>query len=356
MPGTPPASPYQDLPPEAFWRTGVVQQPEGLQELYAPRFALDRTTRIVTAGSCFAQHIGDYLRRRGYQVVDAEPAPPGMSADAARRLGYGIYSARYGNIYTVNQFLQLLQEAEGSFTPGDVVWEKDGRYFDALRPGIEPEGFDCPEEVLALRKGHLENVRKALHKAELVIFTLGLTEAWVHRESGTVFPTAPGTIAGHYDPARYAFKNFTQQEIVSDFRTLRNLVRNISRKVRFLVTVSPVPLTATASGQHVLVATVHSKSVLRAAAGTLCATLPDVDYFPSYEIIATPFLGKNFYDSNCRSVTERGVETVMKQFLAAHGDTGVLEQNGAISVEEVMEPDAAAEAICEEALLDAFGQ
>ena len=37
-------------------------------------------------------------------------------------------------------------------------------------------------------------------------------------------------------------------------------------KARLVLTVSPVPLAATASGSHVLPATIYSKSVLRAAA------------------------------------------------------------------------------------------
>jgi len=355
MPDTPVSSPYQDLPPEAFWRTGVVEQPEGLAKLYTPRFPLDRTMRIATAGSCFAQHIGRHLKKRGYQLSDAEPAPPGLTGPTAAHFGYGIYSARYGNIYTVRQFLQLFQESEGAFTPGEIVWERDGRYFDALRPGIEPDGFDSPEEVLALRRYHLERVREAFRKVHLVVFTLGLTEAWIHRESGTVFPTAPGTIAGQYDPARYVFKNFTQQEIVSDFVALRNRIRQISRP-KFLLTVSPVPLTATASGQHVLVATMQSKSVLRAAAATLCGMHADIDYFPSYEMIATPFLGENFYDANRRSVTERGVEKVMQVFFAAHGDVAPAPEAVPETAPEPDERDAVADAICEDVLLEAFGR
>ena len=44
-------------------------------------------------------------------------------------------------------------------------------------------------------------------------------------------------------------------------------------KLRILLTVSPVPLTATAGDDHVLLATTYSKSVLRAGRGpTLPAT------------------------------------------------------------------------------------
>ena len=62
---------------------------------------------------------------------------------------------------------------------------------------------------------------------------------------------------------------FNEQEVVRDITTSFDALRVINPDLRFLLTVSPVPLTATASGQHVLTATTYSKSVLRSAAGFL---------------------------------------------------------------------------------------
>ena len=59
-----------------------------------------------------------------------------------------MYSARYGNIYTVRQLLQLAQEVAGNWTPKNYIWEKNGRFFDALRPGIEPNGFNSRNKVI----------------------------------------------------------------------------------------------------------------------------------------------------------------------------------------------------------------
>ena len=73
--------------------------------------------------------------------------------------------------------------------------------------------------------------------------------------------------------------------------------------MKFIVTVSPVPLTATASGQHVEVATAGSKAILRAACGRLIEKFRDVDYVPSYEIITSQTARGAFYAPNLRSVT-----------------------------------------------------
>lgn len=352
------SSPYQDLPSTSFWRTGVSNQtPQTVEGLYKKKFAIAPADVIVTAGSCFAQHIARRMTGHGYSVLDVEPPPPGLNEETAKKFGYRLYSARYGNIYTCRQLLQLIQEALRQFTPADAIWEKDGRYYDALRPSVEPNGLPSPEHVKAHRDNHLRHVRDMLRKADVFVFTFGLTETWIHTESGTVYPTAPGTIAGRYDPAIHSFKNFEYDEIVSDFLRVRRLLQKRKPSMRFLVTVSPVPLTATAAPEHVLAATTYSKSVLRAAAGKLARDHADIDYFPSYEMIASPFSKGAFFEPNLRSVAPEGVDAVMRVFFSEHAPSAGASK-AARSVEKTA-ADLAAEAedvVCEEQLLEAFAR
>jgi len=343
-------SPYADLPPRAFWRTAVAgREASQTAGLYEPKFSLTPSHRILTAGSCFAQHVGRTLRGAGFDVIDEEPAPPGMPPAMAQKFGFGLYSARYGNLYTTRHLRQVLEEVTGHTRPADPVWECGGRFFDAQRPSVEPEGMETPELVALHRKHHLAAVDRALDAADVVVFTLGLTEGWIDAETGTTFPTAPETIAGRFDPARYQFVNDDYPQVLADFLAARDLIRARRPDVQFVLTVSPVPLTATMSGQHVEVATAGSKAVLRAVAGHLAATYADIDYFPSYEIITSQTAQGRFYAANRRSVTEDGVQTAMACFLAAHGAVP-LDQPVPTATPEPDEDDV----VCEEALLDAF--
>ncbi len=351
-------SPYKDVPDQGFWRSGVAEQnPLDIQNLYQRKFRIARSQTIATAGSCFAQHIARHLKQRKFKVLNYEPAPRGMSAKLAQKYQFGTYSCRFGNIYTAAQLLQLAREAFGQITPSDPVWEKEGRYFDSQRPNVEPNGFPTPDDVLRARQTHLKHVRQMLLDMDVFVFPFGLTEAWVHRESQTVFPTAPGTIAGTFDPDLYEFKNFTHSETLQAFVKFKRLLkREREKKLRYIVSVSPVPLTATMSGQHVLAASTYSKSVLRAVAGELFQTHRDVDYFPSYEIITAPQTRGVFFQANQRSVTDTGVETAMRTFLAQH-DPNPVKQDGP-------KPKAAKQApkpstddlICEEAFLEVFSK
>jgi hypothetical protein len=312
-------SPYTNLPPERFWRSGVSEShPLTVENLYLRKFAIGASDKIATAGSCFAQHVSNHLQENGFTVMDVEPPPPALSQEAAKSFGYNIYSARYGNIYTVRQLLQLARDAQSGAVDAAEIWEKDGRYYDAIRPNIEPQGFDSVEEALLLRRQHLANVKDLFAQMDVFIFTLGLSEAWVDKRSGRVYPTAPGTIAGDYDAEIHEFHNFDFNEIYDDFIEFFRLVRGSNPNFRTILTVSPVALTATASDDHVLLATTYSKSLLRSVAGALSKKYNRIDYFPSYELIASPWSRGFFYESNMRSVSPAGVAAVMRIFFDQH--------------------------------------
>lgn len=357
------SSPYSDLPPRAYWRSGLGAPVPN--DFYRPKWPIDKTTPIATAGSCFAQHIGRALRGAGFTILDSEPAPEDLPPERHLDFGYGMYSTRYGNVYTLRQMLQLAAEAFGETEMCDEVWRlPSGAYVDALRPTIEPEGLRNAEAVRAFRSRHLERVRKVLLEMDVFIFTLGLTEAWVRADNGRVYPLCPGTVAGDFDPNAHRFHNFEYPEIVDDFRALRALLdrHRGGRPLRFLLTVSPVPLTATAAGHHVQVSTVYSKSVLRAAAGALSQGDPDVDYFPSYELITSPWAGESRYAANQRSVAPAAVELVMSTFLRAQGvaDAETAEDGAAAAAappaDDALEEDADMLVKCDEELLETFGR
>lgn len=342
--------PYDHLPPTAFWRSGVAQvPPDALQDIYRPMFAITATTAIATAGSCFAQHIGRVLRSAGVNVVDAEPAPAGMPADVALRFGYGLYAARYGNVYTTRQFVQLLQDAETGHLRDAAIWQNGLRYCDGLRPTMEPAGLDSVGELRALRHDHLVRVKAAVQSSDVFVFTAGLTETWADRACGTVYPVCPGVIAGQFYAAQHMLVQLDYGDILGDLEQALRALRRMAPGLRMIVTVSPVPLTATASGAHVLTATTRSKAILRAALGAFADRHADVDYFPSYEIITNPAARGAYFAENGRSVTATGVASVMDVFLGAHG---FVVRQVAAQRTTLMEPQD--DVACEDALLDAF--
>ncbi|CCD83620.1 conserved hypothetical protein; putative GSCFA domain containing protein [Bradyrhizobium sp. ORS 285] len=346
--------PYTTLPPSSFWRQAVAERstPDLDPHLTAQlRFGPEQ--RIASAGSCFAQHISRALKERGYNYYVTEPAPPHLTPEQEERFGYGVFSARYGNIYSTLQLLQLLQRAFGGFRPADQFWTNpDGWVFDLLRPRITPRGYVSMVEAEADLERHLQAVRQLIETTDIFIFTLGLTESWVSKLDGTVYPTCPGCgSAGEYDDAKYAFHNLSVAETTGYLGEAINLMSAANPQLKIILTVSPVPLAATMEPRHVLQATTYSKSVLRVAAEEMVRRYDHVHYFASYEIITNAKNAGSYFAEDARTVTAEGVARAMAVFFAQFTKDGAGDAARSSGDYDVKRPAAAApvaQIICDE--------
>jgi hypothetical protein len=164
----------------------------------------------------------------------------------------------------------------------------------------------------------------------------------------------PGTVAGEFKEEVHQFVNQQFNSIYKNLIEAVKMMRSANPTLMFLLTVSPVPLTATKTDRHVAVATMASKSILRAVADQLAANRPNVDYFPSYEIINSPVFKGVFFEPNQRSVNPHGVNFVMDNFFKClttkYGDDVKAHKLSRHGESETSDE------FCEEELLDAFGK
>lgn len=347
--------PYKIAPKKSFWANAITPRNMlEIEDLWHNKLAIKQSDKIITAGSCFAQHISKALRAAKYNWRNYEPAPEILLPSQQLALNYGVYSFRTGNIYTVKLLRQWLTWAFDAtiIERSEEVWENDGRFYDPFRPSIEPKGFESAEEVIASRNSTLRAIKSAFLDADVFIFTLGLTEGWRNVENGETYATCPGTNAGHYDPQLHTFTNFRYPDMASDADWIVKFLQNVNPKLRILLTVSPVPLAATATGNHVLPATTYSKSVLRAIAGDLADAHTHIDYFPSYEIISSfPYRG-SFYKPDMREVSDAGVAHVMQHFMA--GLSSTLTKTEYPVIPKTVDMDEADYIVCEEEILRTY--
>jgi len=357
-------NPYQSLEQRAFWAPSVGRRDaEQIEDLWRPKMMIRPKHRISTFGSCFAQHIGQALKARDFIWHVTEPGPKEMLEESAKRFNYGVFTCRTGNIYTTSLLRQWVDWSIHHASVPDEVWEMGGRYYDPFRPAIEPDGFASQDEVIRSRSVTLKAFRRSIIESDLFVFTLGLTESWFNIPEGYEYPMCPGTIAGEFIPDKHKFVNQSFKDVYSNLVAALKQMRAENKKLRVLLTVSPVPLTATMSGDHVLVATTRSKSILRAVASEVADRFPWVDYFPSYEIIASAPFGGRYYKENKRSVDSAGVDHVMNQFFAGLSNkkekvgANAMAANGqgkAIPRPAGTAKQSADEVACEEEFLEAF--
>jgi hypothetical protein len=298
--------PYRGLPADQFWTTAIAPVPaRDLDPVRTVKFTISASEPVATAGSCFAQHVGQHLKQTGGNFLQTEDAG---AADEP------VFSARFGTIATTRQLRQLLLGAYGLHRPHIRVWRRpDGRFIDPQRPQLFPDGFKTPEDVVAARRRHLEAVRRMVQDCRVFIFTLGQTEAWL-ADDGTALPVPPGAVEVELPGNGATFTNLTADDMRRDMDAFLADLCAVNPDIRVILTVSPVPLVATYMPRHVLVSNTYSKAALRVVAEEVARAHTAVEYFPSYEILTAPQARGGYFDADFRGITAAGIAHVMHLF------------------------------------------
>ena len=297
-------TPYKHKKGKHFWRTGLSNVKLGI-ELFKSLHNISiksENVKIASVGSCFAEHVGRWLTVNNYTFSRSK-------LDTER-----VSSFSFGNIYTPKCFLQWLDYDSKNPHRFDIYHcQKKDIYYDLLRPTINENGFTSKNELIKQREYAKCELYNTVQSCNVLIFTLGLTEAWKDIDN-VFYPSCPGVIAGQFDDELYRLYEFHYNGILSDLIEIKAKLKAINPEIKIILTVSPVPLTATATANHILVANQYSKSTLRSVAGYLSDTDDDFQYFPSYEIITVNNENDFRFESNRRTVSMEGVDYVMQHF------------------------------------------
>ncbi len=246
---------------------------------FAPNFHLEPGEKIFTIGSCFARNIEKALASRGFDVVTRRILSAGHTLFKHR--------ANILNNYGVPSILNELQWALDEDHPFDAdtnLFELyPNRFVDIHLPAaIKPTS---KEEVLERRKV-ITDITAQVRDCRIVVMTLGLTEVWFDKQSGLYLNYSPRRALVAKYPERFELHVLSYADTLTYLRQIVALLKGkCGAGQRILLTVSPVPLTATYTGRDVLVANGLSKAVLRTAADEIIAENNHIDYFPSYESI-----------------------------------------------------------------------
>ncbi|HEX2548890.1 MAG TPA: GSCFA domain-containing protein [Gammaproteobacteria bacterium] len=344
--------PYSNLAETSYWKNAISKNSDELLNPHlSTKFKINNQLRIASAGSCFAQYISKALIKYNYNYFITEPSPPNVPENIAIQYGYGVFSARYGNIYTPLQMLQLIERACKEWFPKNQLYNdpNTNKFFDLLRPRIMPNGFTTELEYENDLEYHLIAVKKLFSETDIFIFTLGLTEAWLSKIDGTVYPTCPGCgNPGKYDPDKYFYHNFNIYETINHLNSVIVKLTQINPNVQIILTVSPIPLVATMENRHILQASIYSKSILRIAVEEAIKNYSNVHYFASYELISANVKNYQYFNPNQRNITDLGIEHVMKCFFQQFTDMEYLTRNQESSINTDFKKADTNKTVCDE--------
>ncbi|MBG8556443.1 GSCFA domain-containing protein [Hymenobacter guriensis] len=223
---------------------------------------LPPSARVLTVGSCFADTIGSRLA--DYKV--ATLVNP------------------FGTVFNPITACQLLRTAAGE----DMDWQQHLVEARSRWQSYDLAASLGAENPVALLQRIQEVVRETgafLAQTDVVMLTLGTAFVYRLKETGELVSNC------HKIPAeRFEKELLTPDEIINAVAETHAYLRRINPRLRFILTVSPV--------RHIkdtLPLNSVSKSVLRVACHYLSELLPDISYFPAYELLLDDLRDYRFY-------------------------------------------------------------
>jgi hypothetical protein len=242
-------------------------------------------------GSCFAVSVRDALIRSG---IDVFPDYVGVQYDKSSQVFDKVPDRSMPAHYDTFTMREEIEAALG-------LWPDRANGFCRVKGAPVNEMLKSQEVFqdpyrklnyarnLPLLQELADRVTQAISvgllEADILVFTLGLTEVWQHKETGKYLCQPPGAGYGGGGLELAKFRQSTFVENYENVRVMLDLIFDHYPNKRVVISVSPVRLGTTYAATDVATANTESKSILRAVAGQICREYSDnVLYFPSYEM------------------------------------------------------------------------
>jgi hypothetical protein len=256
---------------------------------------VDKSTKIATIGSCFAERLKDWLIGNNYNVQDGD--------------WNKVYNPR-----NIKQIIQLALEPD-TFSCYEEFWVFDGDYRHPYIKG-RAQPYPLPNNPKQAR-----DAMKLLHASytsifkdiEVLIITLGQTEYWAHKSQPKVpFYAAPFVGIKEGD-SNHICGDLTLEEIKFELNEIVRLLTKYNPKIKILFSISPIPLVATVSNDlSAYISAGFSKSKLHSSTLEFIQNKSNLYYMPSFEMVNShPYTS---FEEDGRHVPQHIADIIMETF------------------------------------------
>ncbi len=290
----------------------------------SPCHRFNRLDRFFTMGSCFAEEITLALKKSGITCL---PDYRSIKYDPSRVVIDTLQETEHMSYYNTFSILQEVERAAGIWVQAeDDFWTLHDRTIKNNRISRGHDRifqdpyrrytFGMTREELFAALGEINRELAAgLASASAIVITLGTTEVFKKKNNGLVANQIPAYERGGGESETY-FHASTFAENYANLKRTIEIIGTINQRAKIVISVSPVPLARSFSGMDIYVANQLSKSTLRAAVGEVCREFPDVNYFPSYEMV-TGLGHAAFETQDSRHIRRSVVEKIIEIFVHA---------------------------------------
>jgi hypothetical protein len=275
-----------------------------------PKFKLRRDDKFYAIGSCFARGIESSLT--GHKIIVESAAPEFAELQPANKELSGLGFTNKYNTYSILNELRWALDPDAVFPQESIVQVTKTTWYD---PHTNPSLALADLAETLERRAMMQAVTKRIKHCRAVIVTLGLAEVWRDVKADVFVNRTPIPSLFKTQPGRYEFHLTSFAENWANLEAIYALLTQYGHPdVRIVVTVSPVPLMNTFSTMDIVVANTWAKSLLRAVAQEWATAHPNVDYFPSYEIVQSSDRVA-VWERDLRHVKGAGAHHIMELFV-----------------------------------------
>jgi hypothetical protein len=251
----------------------------------SPARKLTHQDKLLFAGSCFAERIGEWLELSGY---DAVSNPAGIAY----------------NPISMSQHIGIALRSEAASRDGYVSTEHGVAHYDFH------SSLSANDQIAAVQMldAALKEMRDRLHCAQAVFFTFGTSIVFERTVNGEVVNNCH-KMPGHLFRQRY----LSETEMYTAFaKSLKHLIEE-NPSVQVYLTVSPVRHL-----RHGAIDNQRSKARLIRLCEMLCADFSQCSYIPVYEYVLDELRDYRFYrHDDLIHLNEAGLGMVQERFTAA---------------------------------------
>jgi hypothetical protein len=272
----------------------------------------DESNEVFVIGSCFANEVRAVLEKADITVhPEIDPLITELFPEEVKsNPSWGMWDERvHYQCYTPMSVLQEVKLALGEWKPSDdaiIKTKKDQleTFWDPYRRSVYS---DSTQKLLKLRELMNQKVIEGFEKSDLVIITLGLTEAHkLKHHEGYACELNPRFLD------QIEFENLSYEKTVNALNEVCDKIHERWPHKKVIISVSPIPLQRTLSESDVVTATMRAKSLLRTAADTVSDGRDFCYYWPSYEYVM--WSGNAFRNDDLRHVKQATVNNITRSF------------------------------------------
>jgi len=243
-------------------------------------FLIGYENKSIFMGSCFSDHIGNYLINHGFPVL----------------------SNPFGILFNPASIINALKMAINPDLFKDTFYSfYDNNWISFAHHGK----FSNPDKFLFLANidNQLKHTNLFLKNTHFLFITFGTSYGYLHKKNNIIVSNC------HKIPAREFEKiRLDTEEIVTSFDFLFEWIKEHNPEMKVIFTVSPVRHLGDGFHENTL-----SKSILHLAVDKMVDN-QTAFYFPSYEIIQDDLRDYRFYASDLCHPGENAIEYMEEMF------------------------------------------